>query len=506
MAVAHDTQTRFPATENTSDTTTGDRTFTHTPVGTPAGVVVAVCGAGTSAVVTGVLYGGTAMTSQAFATDTVEAGRVEIFTLAGQAIATGAQTVTLQGCTASAKFATCSTVTSATNQTTVDVSGLKNTTSSTNPFISLTLTQSAMMYGAMHWGGTTWPTTPLTGQTDQNHIDYGALSALTTRSTNAETAGSHSLGWTTTTEDHCLVATALAEASSGTAVGQALETDTALSITPIKEINPVVETDTAQTMTVVKAPLTVAVNQALETDAVQVVTPVNTPITVAVGQAAETDTAQPVTTPQGLGQAVETDTALTVTPVKTIIKAVGQAAETDTAQPVAAVNTPTTVAVGQAAETDESLRLSVPFVIPVGQVAETDTAQPVTPLAAPIIRAVGQAAETDIAQQIYPPAKVNQVGEIDAALPISPIKPILKPFGQVTDTHTALTVVPQSTPTILTLGLATETDLAQIIIFQPPYIPARVAVDSTNTTTGHTDHTTTTTGQDYTAGYRGLDQ
>lgn len=91
MAVAHDTQTRFPATENTADSISGDRTFSHTPTGTPAGVAVVIVGGEIVSLVTGVTYGGTAMTLKCDVTNTVEGGRVVIYTLTDTTIPSGAQ-------------------------------------------------------------------------------------------------------------------------------------------------------------------------------------------------------------------------------------------------------------------------------------------------------------------------------------------------------------------------------------------------------------------------------
>lgn len=215
MAIAHDTSTRFPATENTADTTTGDRSFTHTPTGTPAGVAVVVCCTGTTSSVTGVTYGGTSLTLTTSATDTSEPGRVEVWTLADAAVPTGAQTVVLQGCTASPKYATCSTATSATNYSTVNNSNAVNTTTSTNPQVTVTTTATTMTYGGLHTGNLAPLTVPAAGCTAQNNRDYGALASNTSRRTSAAAAGSIVLGWTFgTSDDWCMAAASLAEASA----------------------------------------------------------------------------------------------------------------------------------------------------------------------------------------------------------------------------------------------------------------------------------------------------
>ena len=70
MAVAHDTQTRFPTTNGTTgvnsvDTTTGNRTFSHAGSASTKAAVVVLCSLTTTTTVTGVLYGGVAMTQPA---------------------------------------------------------------------------------------------------------------------------------------------------------------------------------------------------------------------------------------------------------------------------------------------------------------------------------------------------------------------------------------------------------------------------------------------------------
>jgi hypothetical protein len=216
VAVAHDADTRFPTTNGTTgvnsvDTTTGDRTFTHTPSGTPKGVVVAIGVTGTSAPVTGVLYGSLPLRLVTSAADTSEAGSVWLYVLADSAaIPTGAQTVTLQGCIATGKWCTCSTVTAATNATTVNAFGKTDTTTAANPTQSLTTTRAAMGYAAVHSGAAA-PATAMTTGTLQHSNDYGALMANTGRSTSEVAAGTLTITFTVASDDHCIASVALAE-------------------------------------------------------------------------------------------------------------------------------------------------------------------------------------------------------------------------------------------------------------------------------------------------------
>ena len=89
MAVAHDASSKFGApTSNVASFS-----WTHTPVGTPRGVIVFVQTAADADYITSVTYGGTAMTQVAEAIDTVGEPMRETAFFLGAAIPTGAQSV-----------------------------------------------------------------------------------------------------------------------------------------------------------------------------------------------------------------------------------------------------------------------------------------------------------------------------------------------------------------------------------------------------------------------------
>jgi len=210
MALAHDANTRFPATEDTTDTTTGDRTFSHAGSASAAGATVVLMCTGTTAVVTGVLYGGVAMTLTQSATDTTEAGRAEVWTLTD--IPTGTQTVTLQGCTATVKFCTCSTVTVAAGKVAV-ISGsvATNTTTSASPTASIsTGGVTSMGYAGFHTGSAT-PGTAGLSTTLQNSRDYGQLSANTARRTATASQNPLDVAIVISSDDWCAAGVAFAE-------------------------------------------------------------------------------------------------------------------------------------------------------------------------------------------------------------------------------------------------------------------------------------------------------
>jgi len=218
VTVTHDANTRFPVTDTTGfDTTTGDRTFSHAGSASAKGAVVVLCSstAANPAVVTGVLYGGVEMFLVQTAVDTTEVGRIDIYVLADyDPFPTGTQTVTLQGCTATQKWVTCSTVTcSVGNRTKVNASNFKNTTVAANPTLTVVTTATALLYGGVH-GGAAAPTSyaPTANYTAQHNADYGALSARTARRTSEVAAGSIVYDFTfATSDDYCIAAVALQE-------------------------------------------------------------------------------------------------------------------------------------------------------------------------------------------------------------------------------------------------------------------------------------------------------
>jgi len=232
VAIAHDTATRFPATDgpsgtNSVDTTTGDRTFSHAGAAGAKGAVVVLNCTGTTSTVTGVLYGGTAMSLDTSITDTSEAGRVEIWVLGDLTGLGGTQTVTLQGCTATDKWATCSTVTAATSLVKVHQRGsLGGATLDTTRQLTLVTTVTTMSYCGVHQGNAAPGTNVATGNTLQYQNDYGALSSMSARRTSADAAGSIVVGFNAAaaSDDRCIAAVALQEYTPKTTAATIAET------------------------------------------------------------------------------------------------------------------------------------------------------------------------------------------------------------------------------------------------------------------------------------------
>lgn len=171
-----------------------------------------VCSVATAQPCTGVLYGASAMTLTTSATDTTETGSVWIWTLTEAIVPTGIQTITLQGCTADAKYASCATVAAATTQTKVNASSTLSTQATANPAITVTTTAATTGYSGFHSGAAA-PVAAGTGNTLLFSMDYGAKMSQTHRRTSdAEAAGSivHQTA-AIAADDWCAAAVNLAE-------------------------------------------------------------------------------------------------------------------------------------------------------------------------------------------------------------------------------------------------------------------------------------------------------
>jgi hypothetical protein len=165
MAVAFDA-----SSESAEFTTTSPATFTHTPVGTPAGVVVGVVQADDpNAFVTGVTYGGTAMELVGVAEDTSGEESVVNLYFLGAGIPAGAQTVSIAHTgTASQKWAAALSVTAATD--TEIGSGQALNENAANPGRRTSSKYEQMVVGILFRGGAT--PTPGTGVTSTQTHDF----------------------------------------------------------------------------------------------------------------------------------------------------------------------------------------------------------------------------------------------------------------------------------------------------------------------------------------------
>lgn len=179
---------------------TTDRTWTHTPSGTPRGAVVFVVqDIGATDEVTGVTYGGTSMTevsgSPILVSAEAETGAVYAYFL-GSSVPTGAQTVTVSvNGTASSKVAASITVTASTDTTVVDTSTINTTVA--DPAITVSGGASTCFCAAAIFSGANAVAniTDAAGQTRIDSDDFGsACSAIARKDTPA--SGDTTLSWT----------------------------------------------------------------------------------------------------------------------------------------------------------------------------------------------------------------------------------------------------------------------------------------------------------------------
>lgn len=218
MALALDTNIAFPAGGTTSDATTGTRTWTHTPVGTPRGVLVLiVIAAAATDVVTGATYGGVAMARVRAHIDAAgEPGGAWAYFL-GSGVPTGAQTVGVTRTGTNPMTCQSTTFTASNNTDVVASSGIAG--DGPNPQASLDSgTAEAIRLGAVY-SGLAAPSnlTPITtggGVIGGNHIfvDHGNTCGRTDGW--GLQSGNVSVGWTAASDDAAYVVLAVREIPS----------------------------------------------------------------------------------------------------------------------------------------------------------------------------------------------------------------------------------------------------------------------------------------------------
>jgi hypothetical protein len=212
MAVAFDA---FSA----STPSTGTQTCAHTPVGTPRAVLGFVVQSNAVDEISGVTYGGTAMTELSGSPNVLaggEIGTVRGYFL-GASVPTGAQNMvaTASG-TTGGKIAYCITLTGSGDCEVVDSDVTINSTSQADPTVTLSLGGRTCFAAIALWSGQDGVAgiTPFTNWTARNETDSGSevLGCYT-----YDVIGSTdvSAGWTQTAEDAVGIAVAVSEISVG---------------------------------------------------------------------------------------------------------------------------------------------------------------------------------------------------------------------------------------------------------------------------------------------------
>lgn len=206
------------------------------------------------------------------------------------------------------------------------------------------------------------------------------------------------------------------------------------------EIGQISESNTVFGFNVLKAR---QINQVIESDTAQSVSPI---IAASTGLVTETNLAQAFSGHKQavIAQIIESDIAQSVNPIKPV--SIAQVSETDAAQEMF---TGTDVPISQVFETDIAQQVT-PERILIGQVTETDQVQAFGHI---IHQTINQVIETDLVQLFSAGAGINIdiVTETDQSQPFTPVKPIILPIGLITETDQALSAAVNSA-----IGLVTE--------------------------------------------------
>jgi len=205
MTVAFDAAT-------TNESALDPHDFTHTPVGTPRGVILLGTsnGIGAGDFIVGITYGGVSMSRIKYAASaSAEPGQSWIYFL-GASIPTGAQTVSIDKNSASTLQAVSVTLTAGADTEIVDSDS--TVTEAADPQLTLQLSgRSSMAFACIHSGANA--PTDLTAIADQTALatrDWGTKSSVYTRTTTAQTADD-TIGWTALIDDVSMSAAAIAE-------------------------------------------------------------------------------------------------------------------------------------------------------------------------------------------------------------------------------------------------------------------------------------------------------
>lgn len=209
MTVAFDASTTSSGWTSSPD----PFTFSHTPAGTPRGVVVFIGGANSADLITGVTYGGVTMTRtpNGRAVDSVGEALSSYAYFLGSGIPTGTQTVSIDH-TASghAKIAFCITVTAG-DDTEIVIDNLLQGDQA-DPQIALDTDTRVALRCFIVGSGHNSPSslTLISGMSSVGSGTDGTKSIVCGRET-SPSSGNTNTGWTATSEDVAMIAVAVAE-------------------------------------------------------------------------------------------------------------------------------------------------------------------------------------------------------------------------------------------------------------------------------------------------------
>lgn len=200
-----------------------DPTFNHAGV-TPRAVVVFIQHPGTTDQITGVTYGGVAMTEMTGSPHVLATGETNVLYgyFLGSSVPSGTQSVVV---TTNGTFsfvdggrAVCISLTAAADTEIVDIDTTINSTSQLNPSVTLSL-GGRSSWCAINFGsgtGTVGSITPLTNWTSVAEVDYGAQTGGIYRYNIIGTTDV-TAGWTQAADDANAIAVAISEVQAGKA-------------------------------------------------------------------------------------------------------------------------------------------------------------------------------------------------------------------------------------------------------------------------------------------------
>jgi hypothetical protein len=207
MAIAFDAQ-------STLAVGTGDRNFSHNPVGTPRGVLVIVVHEVGTDTVAGVTYGGTALVEVPLSPllhTTPETGSVHAFFLGTSVPSADPATVAIDVTDALDYIAACFSVTAAADTVIHDTSTF-DSGATTAPSATLTISQSVFVAGGLYSGLAAPGSTEVAGTVEVVTGDLGADSGEISRGDSLKTTD-FAYGWTQASDDGAVLAVAIAEAA-----------------------------------------------------------------------------------------------------------------------------------------------------------------------------------------------------------------------------------------------------------------------------------------------------
>lgn len=311
---------------------TGNLSWTHTPVGTPKGVVVRVMQNGDSAnYTTGVTYGGVALTQITGSPQTKTTGEFGVVStwLLGSGVPTGAQTVAITvSDTVTSKSATCTTLTAAANiELNASVALTGDAVANPSTTLGLGGISSLVMLHCHSGQAAVTGCTPLAGWTSQYEFDAGSAQSIHYSYDTVGTADV-TVGFTQTADDVIMLAVAYKEAAaSGPTLLTASDTLTP-SVTDVSTVDVVVVTTDTLTPSVTESQEIMAGITASDT-----LIPSLTESQVSLLASILTDTLTPSVS-ELLDLLSRSDTADTLTPSISDISAIGVVvAATDTLTP-----------------------------------------------------------------------------------------------------------------------------------------------------------------------------